>query len=90
VRVAFRRVHWRFKLTIQGGVKMNYIKRLQHEVAEMTHQKDLAENALIDLANHLNCKKFRCGDSLDGYINISDVNSWVDRIRAELHEPMCC
>ena len=44
---------------------------------------------MIELHKYLNSSKFRCGDLLDGYINISDVRKYLymtDDSLSGLHE----
>lgn len=63
---------------------MNYIKKLQAKVNQHEVSKEIAEKNLSELRKYLLSEKFRCGDSLDGYVNVQDVLNWVDRIRGNL------
>jgi flagellar biosynthesis chaperone FliJ len=52
---------------------MNYIHQLQNEVKENRDALQDFREALQDLRAYLQSDKFRCGDSLDGYVNVQDV-----------------
>ena len=40
--------------------------------------------AILDLRRYLNSPKFHCGDSLDNYVNTSDVHNRLDIITEKL------
>ena len=52
---------------------MNYILQLQQEVKEHKQEIQNTFETLDGLRKYLLSDKFRCGDSLDGYVNIRDV-----------------
>ena len=52
---------------------MNYIHRLQGEVREKEREAKTLRESLSALRNYLLSEKFRCGDPLDGYVNVRDV-----------------
>lgn len=52
---------------------MNYIKRLEMENADKAATIDRIRTHLQALERYLCSSKFRCGDTLDGYVNIQDV-----------------
>jgi len=56
---------------------MNYIKRLQLEAAAAKKELAAVKQGLDDLRSHLASSKFRCGDRLDGYVNISDIRAYL-------------
>lgn len=57
--------------------KNEYIKALQAD-----QRKAVA--VCNELLSYIASKKFRCGNELDGYVSISDVQSYVVRIKANL------
>jgi hypothetical protein len=59
----------------------NYIKSLKNDKAQLEMAKDRAHEAVADLAQYLNSEKFRCGDALDGYVNIEDVKRYLINIK---------
>lgn len=52
---------------------MNYIHRLQAQVAEKDNEIQALRESMIDLRDYLLSGKFRCGDVLDNYVNVQDV-----------------
>lgn len=52
---------------------MNYIHQLQQTVEGLRKQVQDYEETIHDLHRYLHLKKFRCGDDLDGYVNIQDI-----------------
>ena len=52
---------------------MNYIYQLQNEVTEKRDVIQDMRDTLQDLREYLQSDKFRCGDDLDGYVNVQDV-----------------
>lgn len=52
---------------------MNYIHRLQAQVAEKDNEIQALRESMIDLRDYLLSGKFRCGDDLDNYVNVQDV-----------------
>jgi hypothetical protein len=51
----------------------NYIHQLQDTVSRLESQVREQRDIVNDLRRYLNSSKFRCGDELDGYVNVSDV-----------------
>lgn len=52
---------------------MNYIKRLQADIARLTAERDALQAGLEDIRQYMHHPKFTCGDRLDGYVNTSDI-----------------
>ena len=63
---------------------MNYIHKLQQQVKELEDEKTDAREVLQELVDYLNSDKFRCNDSLDGYVNIKDVLTRLTPARSVL------
>lgn len=58
---------------------MNYILALKLLNASQTRELQALRAGLDNLKSYLSAPKFRCGDRLDGYVNIADV---LDRLRS--------
>jgi hypothetical protein len=43
-----------------------------------------ANKTCNELLHYLNSKKFRCGDTLDGYVSTNDVRAYVMMIKSNL------
>jgi len=52
---------------------MNYIKKLELNDAAAAASIGEVESTVTELRAHLSSSKFRCGDSLDSYVNVNDV-----------------
>lgn len=52
---------------------MNYIKQLEIDNKALLASIDLINQQINDLRIYLNSEKFRCGNELDSYVNVSDV-----------------
>jgi len=52
---------------------MNYITKLQNMVEQLSSEKWELKDQIRDLKEYLESSKFRCGDELDGYVNVQDV-----------------
>ena len=52
---------------------MNYITQLKSQISEQQQVIARYEEMVADLHRYLLSAKFRCGDPLDGYVNVSDV-----------------
>jgi hypothetical protein len=63
---------------------MNYIKRLEMEVVELGNDIEIIDNIVTEAYKYLNSEKFRCGDELDGYVNVKDIMRYLDRIRGNV------
>lgn len=63
---------------------MNYIKRLEQELAEMKTLAEEARNEATSLRRYLTSDKFRSGNELDGYVNVKDVLTRLGPIIAPL------
>ena len=59
---------------------MNYIKKLQAASLEQADTIAHYQSIIDDLRRYLESDKFRCGDDLDGYVNVRDVLSYLDAI----------
>ena len=59
---------------------MNYIKRLENEVAGMADMIKELNDGMSELRAYLQSDKFNCGDDLDGYVHINDVLNRLPRI----------
>lgn len=55
-------------------------------VNELKQDKDNCDNNLLEIVSYLNSSKFRCGDELDGYVNINDILSRIQLVRDELYK----
>ena len=64
---------------------MNYIKKLQEEVKRHNESTENVYSVICELYAYMNSSKFNCGDTLDNYINVSDVRNYLYRIRKELY-----
>jgi len=60
---------------------MNFIKQLQEETQEKSCRIIDAQEKINETLRYLNSDKFRCGNALDGYVNISDVYDRIMIIR---------
>lgn len=56
---------------------MNFIRQLQNDNAALERQIAAVRAGLDDLRRYLHSDKFRCGDALDSYVNISDVLAYL-------------
>jgi hypothetical protein len=63
----------------------NYIKALENDRDQLQMAKDAAHMAICDLAQYLQSDKFRCGDELDGYVNVDDVQRYLINIKDALN-----
>jgi hypothetical protein len=62
---------------------MNHIHRLQAQVRSLKHEQAALQDSITDLVAYITSSKFRCGDPLDGYVNVQDVlNRIADARRA--------
>ena len=48
---------------------------LQGEIETLKKEQVSCAETLVEFIWHLNSPKFRCGDRLDGYINVNDVQA---------------
>lgn len=60
----------------------NYIHTLQNEVKVKENTIKAYENGLNELVAYLLSPKFHSGDTLDSYVNITDVMTRVQGIRS--------
>ena len=60
---------------------MNYIKRLQSDVAERDTALSEIDEDVSQLVSYLTSDKFSCGSDLDGYVNINDVLGRLQNVR---------
>ena len=56
---------------------MNYIKRLEMENKQKEAELQEMKNQIIQLRKHMQSKKFHCGDDLDNYINVQEVDAML-------------
>jgi len=61
---------------------MNYIKQLQANNKEANEKSEKVDEIVTEIYNYVNSSKFNCGDDLDGYVNITDITKYLDRIRS--------
>tara|TARA_R100000951_G_scaffold101420_1_gene92970 strand:- start:37754 stop:37945 length:192 start_codon:yes stop_codon:yes gene_type:complete len=61
---------------------MNYIKRLELDIKQAEKKAKNVDEIITELFNYVNSSKFRCGDDLDGYVNIKDITTYLDRVRS--------
>lgn len=59
---------------------MNYIQKLNDKISRLDTQRAVAYDAVQDLKQYLQSSKFRCGNELDGYVNIQDVMNRLAQI----------
>ena len=59
---------------------------LQADVARLICEQINCASVLIEFKAFLNSEKFRCGNSLDGYINVSDVQARLNIALSTLSE----
>jgi hypothetical protein len=60
---------------------MNYIKRLQGDIAERDTALSEIDEDVSQLVAYLTSDKFACGSDLDGYVNINDVLGRLQNVR---------
>lgn len=67
---------------------MKYITKsdLQADVARLICEQINCASVLIEFKAFLNSEKFRCGNSLDGYINVNDVQARLNIALSTLSE----
>jgi hypothetical protein len=63
---------------------MNYIKQLEADILLLKLQTEAADDLIGDLFRYLNSPKFNCGNELDRYVNIADVQARLQEIRTSL------
>lgn len=56
---------------------MSYIRQLQADNAALHREIAAIKSGLNELRAYLHSPKFRCGDTLDSYVNLSDVLAYV-------------
>ena len=56
---------------------MNYIKQLKCDNQALSREVAAIKSGLNELRDYLHSPKFRCGDSLDSYVNLSDVLAYL-------------
>ena len=65
---------------------MNYIKKLQELNKECADKIVKSSLAIDSTLLYLESGKFRCGDNLDGYVNITDMHHRLREISSLLEE----
>lgn len=55
----------------------NYIHQLQNKVAEQSDEIAELEGRIQWLKSYVSSSKFRCGDELDGLVNVTDVLNFL-------------
>ena len=48
---------------------------LQNDIAKLKNEQIACSSTLTEFIGFLNSNKFHCGNRLDGYINVSDVQA---------------
>ena len=56
---------------------MNYIHHVRSENEALQREIVAIKSGLNDLRRYLHSPKFCCGDSLDSYVNLSDVLAYL-------------
>ena len=56
---------------------MNYIRQLKSDCSAIERELAALKQGLNDLRHYLHSDKFRCGHSLDSYVNIGDVLAYL-------------
>jgi hypothetical protein len=64
--------------------RKTYIHKLQEENKQLKETIDLAKFGLTELQNYLMSDKFRCGNELDEYVNVKDVQSMINNVQSVL------
>jgi len=64
---------------------MNYIQKLKEENVEYINKINSALDEIIAIRCYLQSNKFCCGNELDGYVSISDVQVRLDNVRDALN-----
>lgn len=65
---------------------MRYINRLEAEAQAANTAAKATREQIDDLVSYLNSSKFRCGDELDGYVNIQDILPRLFEMRSSLQD----
>ena len=61
---------------------MRYINTLQNQVKERNETLSEISTGILELKSYLLSEKFRCGDQLDGYVNVKDVLLRLEEIES--------
>lgn len=64
---------------------MNYIQKLNDQIAKLDQQRAVAWDQLFELKGYLTSGKFNCGSELDGYVNVADVLNRLAQIDLNNH-----
>lgn len=67
-------------------MKGNFIQALKEQKENWILVREQTIGNLIWLEKYLNSDKFRCGNELDGYVNIRDLLPKLAEIRSNLNE----
>jgi hypothetical protein len=62
---------------------MNYIQSLQAQVQELENKNKMLKDGLKELQKYVSSSKFSCGDSLDGYVSVKDIDNRIQEILSE-------
>ena len=62
---------------------MNYIQSLQVQMKELERENKTLKGGLKELQKYVSSSKFSCGDSLDGYVNVKDIDNRIQEILSE-------
>lgn len=61
---------------------MNYIKKLEREGRVKDYQMNEMKTRIQELREYIHSDKFNCGDELDGYVSIKDIEARIQQILA--------
>jgi hypothetical protein len=57
---------------------MNYIQKLQELRLALEAENKRLQDKLHEIRDYCQSPKFRCNDSLDGYVNVQDIINRID------------
>lgn len=64
-------------------MKRNYINTLQEEVVNLEKRNVELVTRIKALQEYVSSAKFSCGSSLDGYVNVRDIQTRINEILSE-------
>lgn len=59
---------------------MNYIKKLERDKRIAKYQMDEMKIRIEELRAYIHSDKFNCGDELDGYVSVKDIEARIQHI----------
>lgn len=61
--------------------KPHYSTVLKGQIGEREDRLDEIDEKILELMSYMNSEKYHCGDEMDGYISISDVQTRLEEMR---------